>query len=309
MPRGLSRALGAHPKGPRHLSAFEGELEAALALALGRGVRRLRGLSGGDINLAFEAELADGARVFVKTHPRAPAGMYAAEAHGLSWLAEAGALRIPSVLAVSAEDSAPSFLVLEFLDSGRVKSGFDESLGRGLAALHRATPASFGFESPNFIGSLPQSNRSHATFAEFFRDERLLPQLALARRSGRASSALSQKFDRLFARLDELVGPPEPPARLHGDLWSGNLHVGPGGEPCLIDPAVYGGHREIDLAMMRLFGGFGARVFAAYDEAYPLAPGAAERVPLFQLYPLLVHVNLFGGSYAASVEAALARYV
>lgn len=291
------------------MSGFEGELIAALAPAIGRRVRRLRSLSGGDINLAFAAELDDGGELFVKSHPRAPRGMYEAEARGLAWLAEAGALRIPSVRAVSGGGEGPSFLVLEYLASGRARSDFDEALGRGLAALHRAGAPSFGFESSNFIGSLPQSNRPHPTFAEFFRDERLSPQLELAARNGRISSALSKRFERLYARLDDVLGPPEPPARLHGDLWNGNLHVGPQGEPCLIDPAVYGGHREIDLAMMRLFGGFGPRVFAAYAEAYPLAPGASERVPLFQLYPLLVHVNLFGGGYAASVEAALARYV
>jgi len=291
------------------VSGFEGELIAALGPAIGRRVRRLRSLSGGDINLAFAAELEDGGELFVKTHPRAPDGMYDAEARGLAWLGEAGALRIPAVVAVSGGGEGPAFLVLEYLASGKARSGFDEALGRGLAALHRASAPCFGFESANFIGSLPQSNRPHPTFAEFFREERLLPQLELAARNGRASSALAKRFERLFSRLDDVVGPPEPPARLHGDLWSGNLHVGPAGEPCLIDPAVYGGHREIDLAMMRLFGGFGPRAFAAYEEAYPLAAGAAERVPLFQIYPLLVHTNLFGGRYAASVEAALAHYV
>ena len=115
-------------------------------------------------------------------------------------------------------------------------------------------------------------------------------------------------FERLFRVLPELVGEAEEPARLHGDLWSGNLHVDEQGAPCLIDPAVYGGHREVDLAMMRLFGGFSARVFSAYDEAFPLAPGHAERVPLYQLYPLLVHVNLFGGSYLDAVRRALSAY-
>ena len=116
-------------------------------------------------------------------------------------------------------------------------------------------------------------------------------------------------FERLFGALLELVGPEEPPARLHGDLWGGNLLCDDAGAPCLIDPAVYGGHREIDLAMMRLFGGFGGRVFDAYDEAFPLPDGHEERVPLYQLYPLMVHVNLFGGGYGASVEAALQRLV
>jgi fructosamine-3-kinase len=116
-------------------------------------------------------------------------------------------------------------------------------------------------------------------------------------------------FERLASKLAQLVGPAEPPARLHGDLWGGNLHIDADGAPCLIDPAAYGGHREVDLAMMRLFGGFGESVFRAYEEVWPLGPGHAERIALYQLYPLLVHVNLFGGSYVESVERSLARYV
>ncbi|HEY6729066.1 MAG TPA: fructosamine kinase family protein, partial [Polyangiaceae bacterium] len=126
---------------------------------------------------------------------------------------------------------------------------------------------------------------------------------------GLADSGLAQKFDKLYAKLPDLCGPPEPPARLHGDLWGGNLHVDEDGAPVLIDPAVYGGHREVDLAMMRLFGGFGADVFSAYREAYPLASGHADRVPLYQLYPLMVHVNLFGPGYRGGVERALSRYI
>jgi fructosamine-3-kinase len=114
-------------------------------------------------------------------------------------------------------------------------------------------------------------------------------------------------FEQLLPRLEELVGPPEPPARLHGDLWGGNAMVDERGQPCLIDPAVHGGHRELDLGMMRLFGGFSPRVFAAYEEAFPLAPDSEARVPLYQLYFLMVHVNLFGGSYVGSVESALGR--
>jgi fructosamine-3-kinase len=120
---------------------------------------------------------------------------------------------------------------------------------------------------------------------------------------------LQSGFERLQGKLLQLLGPREPPSRLHGDLWGGNLHGDESGRPCLIDPAVYGGHREVDLAMMRLFGGFGERVFRAYEEEWPLAPGHGERVALYQLYPLMVHVNLFGGGHAESVERSLARYV
>lgn len=267
-------------------------------------------MAGGDINDAFELELEEGRAVFLKTNRSADAAMFPAEARGLAWLADARCLRVPTVLAVSSGDpSEPAFLLLEFLRSARPRSGFDEELGRGLAALHRAGAPGFGLDHENFIGRLPQRNRPEPTWAEFYGNQRLLAQLELARAAGRASSELCRGVERLVARLPALVGPAEPPARLHGDLWGGNLHVDEKGAPCLIDPAVYGGHREVDLAMMRLFGGFGRRVFDAYDEAYPLAPGHETRVQLYQLYPLLVHLNLFGQSYLAQALQALQRYL
>jgi protein-ribulosamine 3-kinase len=230
--------------------------------------------------------------------------MFATEASGLAWLAQARALRVPEVI-TQGED----FLVLEHIASGPRRPGYDEILGRGMAALHRAGAPDFGLDHDNFIGRLPQVNRPlpRATWAEFYRERRLLPQLRLAVEGHHASTAMREGFDRLLPRLEDLVGPPEPPARLHGDLWGGNAMADEQGLPCLIDPAVYGGHREVDLAMMRLFGGFSARVFAAYEEAFPLPPSSATRVPLYQLYFLMVHVNLFGGSYVTSVEHALSQ--
>jgi fructosamine-3-kinase len=275
----------------------------AIARALGTAVRSGRAVSGGDINQAEELTLADGRVVFAKTNRHADPAMFPAEARGLAWLAEAGALRVPRVLAVSGEE--PSFLVLERIVPARRQPGFDEALGRGLAALHRFGAGQFGLDHDNFIGRLPQSNQPAPTWAQFYRARRIEPQLRRAADQGLASARMLRGGERLLAAMEELVGPPEPPARLHGDLWGGNLLVDETGAPCLIDPAVHGGHRELDLGMMRLFGGFGARVFDAYDEAYPLAPGHEERVPLYQLYFLLVHVNLFGGSYVGSVERAL----
>jgi len=274
----------------------------AVEAALGCAVEAWEGVAGGDINDAHEARLADGHWVFVKSNRDAPAGMFAAESRGLAWLREAKVLRVPEVIT-----QGPDFLVLECIRPGRRKPDFDERLGRGLAALHRAGAPSFGLDHDNFIGRLPQANQPLPTWADFYRERRLLPQLRMAVDAQRASTAMRQGFDRLVVRLEELVGPPEPPARLHGDLWGGNAMVDAHGMPCLIDPAVHGGHREVDLAMMRLFGGFAPRVFAAYEEDYPLPPGHAARVPLYQLYFLMVHVNLFGGSYVASVEQALAR--
>jgi fructosamine-3-kinase len=289
---------------------IDATLEEALRYALGSGLRSLRPLSGGDINDAFEVELMSGVRVFLKTNADAPVSMFPAEAAGLDWLRAAGALRIPEVLAVSnGRAGEPCFLVLELLTPGAPQRDFDERLGLGLAKLHRFGAPRFGCERDNFIGTLPQRNRAHDTWADFFWYERLEPQLARAVAAGLATARMRSGLERLASRLTQLVGAEEAPARLHGDLWGGNLHIDDAGAPCLIDPAAYGGHREMDLAMMRLFGGFGERVFRAYQEAHPLAPGYAERIALYQLYPLLVHVNLFGGSYVESVERSLARYV
>jgi protein-ribulosamine 3-kinase len=283
-------------------------LVAAVERAFGSAIRDAGTVSGGDINDAYRVTLADGRVVFVKANDRADPAMFPAEARGLGWLAEGGALRVPSVLNVSDAGATHPFLALEYLASATRVRDFDERLGRGLAALHRYGAPGFGLHFDNFIGRLPQSNTPRASWADFYREERLLPQLELARKTRRATARMERGFERLFTRLDELVGPDEPPARLHGDLWGGNLHVDERGEPCLIDPAPYGGHREVDLAMMRLFGGFSSRTFSAYAEAYPLPDAHEERVELYQLYFLMVHVNLFGGSYAASVESALSRY-
>jgi fructosamine-3-kinase len=283
--------------------------EAALGAALGADVLGRRPVSGGDVNEAHLVELADGRVVFAKTNRRAPRGLFAAEARGLRWLAEARALRVPEVLAVSADEDAEAFLVLERIAPAPRRPGFDEALGRGLAALHRAGAPGFGLDHDNFIGPLPQGNAPAADWPTFYWARRLEPMLRRLVDEGGASPGLRAAFDRLATKLPALVGPPEPPARLHGDLWGGNHLVDETGAPCLVDPAVYGGHREVDLAMMRLFGGFSPRVFAAYEEAFPLAPGHEARTGLYQLYPLLVHANLFGGSYVASVEAALARLV
>jgi len=283
-------------------------LQARVEAKLGQRVERASSLAGGDINLAFELELAKGERLFLKTNPSAPSEMFAVEARGLELLAQARALRVPKVVAASAAGERPSFLLLEFIRSEKPRADFADRLGQGLAALHRAPRSGFGLDHANFIGPLEQRNREHPSWAEFYRAERLEPQLRAAIDGGRAPRALARDFERLFQALPELVGEPEPPALVHGDLWSGNVHVDEQGAPCLIDPAVYGGQREVDLAMMKLFGGFSARVFAAYHEAFPLSPGHEARVPLYQLYPLLVHVNLFGGGYLDSVRRALAVY-
>lgn len=285
-------------------------LHHALADALGSPPASVRKLDGGDINLAFEVTLRGDQRIFLKTHPSPPKGLYPREAEGLAWLADAHALRVPEVLAISdGTDAAPPFLALEFVEPSNRARDFDERVGRGLAALHRAGPQDFGFEHDNFIGTLPQPNAKMQDWAQFYGEQRLAPLVARASAKGLFDSGARRDFDRLFDKLPTLVGDAEAPARLHGDLWGGNLHCDEKGYPVLIDPAVYGGHREVDLAMMRLFGGFSGRVFDAYEECFPLSPGASRRIALYQLYPLLVHANLFGRGYAKSCLDAVALYL
>jgi fructosamine-3-kinase len=277
--------------------------------AIGRAVgpvRGLRAVGGGCIGDAYRAD-AEGGPVFVKHLASAPAGMFAAEADGLRALhAAAGdALRVPRVLALDGDEDS-RWIVLEWLEPGPRGRGFGERLGRGLAAVHRASGEGWGWPRGNFIGSLPQANESAGTWAEFWRDRRLAPQLDRARALGRLP-ATEAEWERLFLHLPALLAQAEDdgPSLLHGDLWSGNV-LSAAGEPALIDPAVYRGHREVDLAMAELFGGFDARFHAAYAEAWPPRPGYREaRRAVYQLYYLLVHVNLFGGGYGAQTAATL----
>lgn len=280
------------------------EIRRQLEAHLGTRVSQVAAVTGGDINDAFAVSLGDGRRVFVKTRADAPNDTYHREAEGLDVLREPGALRVAEVAAVD-----DAFLALVWISSGPRARDFEEQLGRGLAALHRAHPATFGSSHDNYVGSLPQCNTPCATCAEFYRERRLGPLVARASALRLLDAATVRYFDRLYDKLDLLLGEPEPPARLHGDLWSGNIIAGEAGEPVLIDPAVYGGHREMDLAMLQLFGAPSARFFAAYDEVYPRAKGSEQRVSLMQLYPLLVHVCLFGASYSSQLLRALRAYV
>lgn len=278
-------------------------LKRDLAFALDADLRSVQPVSGGDINDAFKVGLSDGRRLFVKAHRAAPPGMFQREAEGLAFLREgagSGGLLIPQVIA-----QRENFLVLQLLEAGpRVDA---EALGRGLAQLHRSGAPCFGLLEDNFIGTLPQRNSPMPSWAEFYGERRLLAQANLPGARQLLGRHERKRLERLITNLPQLLGPPEPPARLHGDLWGGNFLATKEG-PALVDPAVYGGHREVDLAMMRLFGGFAPEVFEAYREEFPLAPGAAERVALYQLYPLLVHLNLFGSSYASQVSRVIADY-
>ena len=285
-------------------------LADAVSRALDAKVVTTAVVRGGDVAQAFRYELDDGRVVFAKTHPSPPAGFFTTEAAGLRWLAEPEAVAVPEVLAVSDGDGgAPPFLVLGWIELGPSHQRTEAELGRALARLHRAAPPAFGREDRRTTGSRGLPNEPCGTWADFYASQRLAPLARLARDGDAIPARAIAGLERLEPqRLEAVGGPAEPPARLHGDLWAGNRVVDVSGGSWLIDPAAHGGHREFDLAMMRLFGGFGADCFAAYEEAHPLSDGWPERVALHQIAPLVVHAIKFGGGYVAAAADAIARY-
>ena len=266
----------------------------------GLHIRNTISVSGGDIARAFLVE-ADKGRFFLKWYD-GPAGgeMARVEAGGLEALAGSGALRTPGVVGVASLDPG-GFLLLEYIPP-RKPGPFDfERLGRGLATLHGHVMPFFGWEADNFIGRLPQQNAPNADWAQFYVGQRLVPQYRLALAGGLLAARDIPGREVLTGKVRELAPDPEP-SLLHGDLWSGNYLISESGDACLIDPAVYAGDAEADLAMTRLFGGFPERFYRAYHEVRPEKPGMARRIALYQLYYLLVHLNLFGAGYVPSVR-------
>ncbi len=285
-------------------------VEAALA-ARGDAARVVAApaVGGGSIHDTRRLRLDDGRDLVVKIQAGGPDDLFVREAEGLAALAAPGVLRVP-------RDPLPGraggtvFLLMEAIPEGRPGRGFFADFGRRFAELHRATRGErYGFAHDNYLGGTPQPNAWSASWAELFRDRRLGHQLRLARAAGRTDAATDRLGERLLDRLDRLLDVPgEPACLLHGDLWGGNFMVDEDGRPVLIDPAVYHGHREADLAMTHLFGGFPPDFHAAYEETWPLPPGAAERRDLYQLYHLLNHLNLFGASYLPRCREILRRY-
>ena len=267
---------------------------------LGTTVVATTPVAGGDICTSTRLRLSGGRSVLVKTRPNAPADFFAAEAQGLEWLGAAEGVGVPEVLAAETD-----CLILAWVEAGRPTPEAAEQLGRGLAVTHRSGAPAFGAEQDGYIGILPLPNRPAPTWPEFYATRRILPYLKVARDRGAMSTSDAADVEAVVGRITELAGPEEPPARLHGDLWSGNVVWGQEGLTWLVDPAAHGGHRETDLAMLALFGlPQLQRVLDAYDEQTPLAEGWQERVGLHQLFPLLVHACLFGGGYGARAGEA-----
>ncbi len=272
-----------------------------------------RPVSGGCINRARRLRLQDGTLLFLKDQAGAratsPPFMFAREAEGLVALGRAaGGPRVPRPLAIGADERQP-FLLMEWITPGSAGVGCYEEFGRALAAMHRETAPAFGFEHDNYIGATLQPNGWERDFTTFFGERRLGYQITLAESRGRASRAMVRGVHRIIERLDELLAPVVTrPALLHGDLWSGNHMIDDQGRVAIIDPAVYFGAPEADLAMSEMFGRLPRQFYDAYQEVAPSAPGYEERREIYNLYHALNHLNLFGGGYAGAVTAAVQRY-
>jgi len=263
-------------------------------------------VSGGSINDCFQVKTNNGS-FFLKvnsaiTYP----AMFETELKGLELLRAATELTVPKPLFFG-ELGKDAYLVMEHLETGPRSTEFWQNFGRSLAQLHRNTQDNFGLDHNNYIGSIPQSNNPHSSWAEFFIQERLEVQLKRACDRDKIGADVLLRMEKLFHRLDGLF-PKEPPSLLHGDLWSGNFFSGADGKACIFDPAVYYGHREMDIGMSKLFGGFDPEFYNAYNTEWPIADDLEDRVDIANLYPLLVHVNLFGGGYLSQVRSILQRF-
>jgi fructosamine-3-kinase len=263
-------------------------------------------LSGGCINDAALIKTNIG-EFFIKWNieKKYPA-MLEKEAKSLEFLAKYNLIDVPEVIFFDYV-SEYQFLVLQYIKSGIKVKNFWEDFAVKLANIHMQKNKYFGFEFDNYIGSLSQSNNYKDNWSDFFIEERLVPMIKMARDSNKISSVLVNKFNNFFKKIDEIF-PDEQPSLLHGDLWNGNFMVNENGYVCFIDPAVYFGFREMDIAMSKLFGGFDSKFYETYNEYYQMEKGWEVRLDYCNLYPLLVHVNLFGGGYINSVERILSKF-
>ncbi len=282
-------------------------IKQAIEATMGVTINHVASISGGDINIARLIDTPRGS-FFVKINDSPQSSkMLSTEAKGLTLLGKSQAIDIPGVIA-QGNTAGTAWLIMDYIPPGTPSIVFWEDFGRSLAKMHQQLNHDFGLDHDNFIGSLPQSNRSETDTVSFLINQRLLPQLKLALSSGLLTSPDADNFDVLFKKLPQLI-PGEPPSLTHGDLWSGNFLCSSRGKPVLIDPAVSYCHREMDLAMSKLFGGFSKRFYETYEEVFPTAPGLDHRLGIYQLYYLLVHVNLFGRGYVGQVRSVLSAYL
>ncbi len=276
-------------------------IEQALYISLGKeeSIVQNRLVAAGNINQGIYIETADSG-FFLKVNFEQNLDIFEKEAAGLELMKENTPLKIPEVYHVG-RIADRNFLLMEWIFSGSAKRSYWEELGLGLAQMHMATRPSFGLDTHNYIASLVQDNANQISWSDFFVEKRLEPLIGKAYYEGLLDLDFYKTFQSIYPRMQEIF-PKEKPALLHGDLWSGNIMCNEMGSAVFIDPAVYFGHREMDLAFAQLFGGFDDRFYRAYQEVFPLEPGFDLRVPVYNLYPLLVHLLLFGKSYLSGIR-------
>ncbi|MBU3821733.1 fructosamine kinase family protein [Flavobacteriaceae bacterium XHP0103] len=281
------------------------EFQEYISNLLNENVTKINSVSGGDISEAFKIRTSKNA-YFLKTNQASTLNMFQTEAAALKHINDTKTIKTPKVIAVDTFKNN-AFLLMEFIESKTPTNSDFETLGFQLAALHSHSVDYFGWEQDNFIGTLPQSNTLHKSWADFYVNERLQPQLRLARQSNLLSGNECPPTEKMLQALQPMFQNTKP-SLLHGDLWGGNYIISKSGEPYLIDPAMYYGHSEVDIAMTKLFGGFGDNFYKAYHSVHPEDAHTTSRIDVYQLYYLLVHLNLFGNSYYGSVSRILQKY-
>lgn len=290
------------------MESLEGLFAHATLLAFGKSftVQQYQLVAAGTRNQAIFLQTEQGP-YFLKTNHESVSEIFKRESEGLDRLRTNCSLYVPQTLAQGSYEDR-HFLLMDWIPSAPKKGDYSERLGEGLAELHMCTAKAFGLDRNNFIAILPQNNDWKDRWLDFFVEKRLEPQLQLAYYNQLVGEKFLGRFRSLYPYLEHFF-PVEKPALLHGDFWSGNILPDAAGLPALIDPAVYFGHREMDLAFSRLFGGFDSRFYEAYGDFFPLEPGFEERVAVYNLYPLLVHLNLFGKAYLSGIQQTLKRFL
>lgn len=287
----------------------EEKIKKRIEEKLGSKIKSFSSLSGGCISDAFKISTENGTSFFLKYNPSASNDMFFKEANGLRELDKSNAIKIPEVLSVD-ED----YILLEFIASGNRKKKFFEDFGKSFAEMHKFKSDSFGFYENNYIGSNPQINipdeKEKSDWTAFYLNKRILFQLQLAEKLGNSTDELRKGISKLENKIEDIIGHnSEKPSLLHGDLWAGNYMIDQNGNAVLIDPAVYYGHREADLGMTKLFGGFNSEFYKAYNESFPLEDGFDYRENIYKLYHVLNHLNLFGGGYYSQAISLIKFYV
>ncbi|MFH5832628.1 fructosamine kinase family protein [Halalkalibaculum sp. DA3122] len=274
----------------------------------GQSITSSRRVSGGSINQAALIELEDTGRCFLKWNTATEADLFAKEVRGLALLRSAETdLIVPRVIEQATYNGDKGYLLLEYIEEGSGSPASSKAFGRELAALHKTRHTRYGLDHNNYIGKLPQSNYWHDEWIDFFIQERMEPQVSMAVDAGKLSGSVHSSFQRMYQRLPGIF-PDEPPSLLHGDLWGGNYFFNSDGKAAIYDPAVYYGNREMEISFTKMFGGFSPEFYRAYNDVWPLSPDFNSRKDIYNLYPLLVHANLFGGHYARQVVSVVRQF-